>query len=71
VFAATLKVTVAGPVPDAALVIVIQAAFEAAVHAQPTPVVMAVDPLPPLASTSCDCGAIEYVHAAACDAVNV
>jgi hypothetical protein len=47
------------PVPDAPLVIVTHAAFDAAVHAQPLVVVTVVDPLPPVASMVWLVGEIE------------
>jgi hypothetical protein len=50
-FAATLSLTDPGPVPLAPAATVIQAAFEAAVHAHPFAVVTSIVPVPPAAPT--------------------
>ncbi len=50
-FAATLNVTDPFPLPDAPLEIVIQEAFDAALHAHPLPAVTAMLPPPPVGST--------------------
>jgi hypothetical protein len=73
-FVATAKLTVPFPLPDAAPLIEIHEAFDAAVHAQPLPAVTATEPLPPLASTDWLLGAIAKLHGggtAACVTVSV
>src|SRR6187397_225006 len=65
-FGAATKLTVPLPVPDAAPLIVIQAAPVDAVHPQLAPAVTPIEPVPPAAATVCDVGAIENVHGTAC-----
>jgi hypothetical protein len=63
--AATLKVVVPEPAPDAPVAIVIQSACEDAVQAQVVAdAVTAIDPEPPAAATLCVVGEIENVHGA-------
>ncbi len=61
-FAATLKVAVPGPEPDAPPVTVIHSALLTAVQAHPTATVTVVLPLPPAAAMDCDAGAIVGAH---------
>src|SRR5437762_7396257 len=69
---ATMNSTEALPVPDAPELIVIQGAFETAVHAQLPAAVTATLPGPPASVIDCVVGAIEYVHdGAAADCVTV
>jgi hypothetical protein len=56
---ATLRVIDPLPVPEEPPVIVIHPALDVAVHAQPSPAVTRVDPLPPPLGTSSRAGAIE------------
>jgi hypothetical protein len=58
-FAATLNATVPLPEPLAPLVIVIHDALLVAVHAQPLPLVMLNDPVPPLETTLVEAGESE------------
>jgi hypothetical protein len=69
-FAATLKVTDAGPLPLAPDMIVIQSTGLDAIHVHPSPAVTAIVPDPPTTSNDCDVGAIENVHPEACSTVN-
>lgn len=64
-FAAALNVTEPLPLPDAGLVIEIQAGAPfATLHAQlGSDAVTVTDPLPPAAGTACVAGATAYVHA--------
>lgn len=73
VFGATLNVTVPLPVPLALPVIVIQLALLYELHAQPAPVVMVTEAVPPAAGTDCEAGLTVYAHgvAAAWSMVNV
>ncbi len=64
--AATVKPTLAEPVPLAPEVTAIHAALLVAVHAQPAGEVRATVPLPPLAPKLCAVGAIVPLHAPAC-----
>jgi len=71
-FAAALKLTVAPPVPFAGLVIVIQFAFDAAVHAHPAVVEIVAEPDPPAGAIACVPGVTENAHgAASCETVTV
>lgn len=74
-FWATLNATAPPPLPEAPLVMEIQAAFDAAVHAQDeADAVTANEPEPPVSETFWSDGEIAYVHGvatAACDTVNV
>ena len=63
VFAATVKPTVPGPVPELPLPMLIQEAVVVAVQAQLFVVVTAIDPGPPLSPTFCDEGEMENVQA--------
>jgi hypothetical protein len=74
VLAAAVNATVPLPLPDAPLEIVIHAAFDVAIQAQPLFAVTPTLPLPPLASTDWLVGEIANVHgggggggAAACE----
>ena len=72
VLAATLKVTVPFPEPLDPLVIVIQLAEGAAVHAQPLPAVTLKDPVPPSAGAAwLDADRVKVHGAAAWVIVNV
>jgi len=59
VFAAIVNVTVALPLPEAALEIAIQLAFDAAVQPQAPSVVIVADPCPPASENCCEAGATE------------
>lgn len=71
--AAAVKLTVAGPLPLAALLTFSHpVALLAAVHAHPVSVASVVDPLPPPATTAWLVGArLKVQAAAACDTVKV
>jgi len=71
VLAEALKFTVPLPVPLVAFVIDSHAALETADHAQPDAVVIATEPLPPVAATVCAAGLIANAHDAACVTVSV
>jgi hypothetical protein len=71
-FAATVKATLPGPVPDAALVSAIHDALLVAVHPQPAAAVTATLPLSPFASAACEVGEIVTVQGAPfCVTLNV
>jgi hypothetical protein len=71
-FAAAVKLTLPPPVPLVGPVIVIQLAFDAAVHAHPGVVAIVADPDPPAAAIACVPGVTENAHgAASCDTVTV
>ena len=73
-FAATLKLTDALPVPDAALVMLIHPSLVLAVHAHPEPVTTETFtlPVPPAAAIDAPPGLKAKLHAAAaCDTVKV
>jgi hypothetical protein len=62
--AATRNATVAGPVPDGADVIDIQAVSLCAVHWQAASVVTLIEPDPPAAPTACEAGAMPTLQPA-------
>ena len=73
VLAATANATLPLPVtlPDAGLVIVIQLAFDEAVHAHALSVVIVADPFPPASGNDVTEAVTEYAQGAACVTVNV
>jgi hypothetical protein len=69
--ALTLKATVPGPVPDCPEISAIHGTSLCADHVQPSAVLTAIVPEPPLAPTDCAVGRIEVLHPTPCRTVTV